>query len=112
MKLEWNEEQPNVHVAYVHFTSLGVSVHGIARVFLGAGGYLVEVGVGAPVQFGGGLDAIGGGLNESNATDFDGAVARATQMLHHQLKTLQEQLQAVLKGGEEEGFGEVRPDGG
>jgi hypothetical protein len=105
MKLEWNEEQPNVHVAYVHFTSLGVSVHGIARVFLGAGGYLVEVGVGAPVQF-------GGGLNESGAPDFDGAVACATRMLHHQLKTLQEQLQAVLKGGEEEGFGEVRPDGG
>lgn len=103
MKLEFTEEQPNYHVARINLAgldSLGTAVQAFARVFLVTNGYAIETGIGASVQ------PDGGDLT------FDAAKDLATRMLERQLQSLQERIQGVLKGGEEEGFGEVRPDGG
>ena len=100
MNLVWIEEAPNYHVARIELEGLGVDVQAVAKVFLAAHGYVVETGIGTSIQTDGGR------------LDFDPAKELATRMLERQLTILQEQIQGALKGGEEQGFGEVRPDGG
>ncbi len=100
MNLEWNEEHPNYHVARITFSAVGINAEAVAKVFLVAGGYVVETGVGASLQTDGGT------------LPFEAAKELAARMLKHQLRTLQAQLQGALKDGEEQGFGEAKPDGG
>lgn len=100
MKLVFIEEQPNYHVARIHFNGLGVDVVAHARVYLISDGYVLETGIGAAMQM------------DGRRLPFEEAKAMAARGLEMQLKILQEQIQKALTGGSEASFGEVRPDGG